>query len=88
MDGRREPLGVPNAQVRALADLVARRRQIIDMITAESARPRATAPEKSRTPWLQHELREIDGVRQRQLVGPMEVLDRQQQGAPSAELLD
>jgi transposase len=39
---RPEARAIPNAQVRALADLVARRRQIIDMIKAESNRQRKT----------------------------------------------
>ena len=63
---RPEARAVPNAQVRALADLIARRRQIIDMITAESNRQRQThEPRLQRSlerhlAWLQHELREID----------------------------
>jgi transposase len=63
---RPEARAIPNAQVRALADLVARRRQIIDMITAESNRQRQTHDRRLQSSlerhlaWLQHELRGID----------------------------
>jgi transposase len=52
--------------MRALADLVARRRQIIDMITAESNRQRQTHDLRLQNSlerhlaWLQHELGDID----------------------------
>ena len=55
-----------HAQMRALADLVARPRQIIDMITAESNRQRQTHDLRLQSSlerhlaWLQHELGEID----------------------------
>jgi transposase len=57
---------LPDAQVRALADLVARRRQIIDMITAESNRqreihePRLRDSLERHLAWLRRELSEID----------------------------
>jgi transposase len=63
---RPEARAIPSTQVRALADLVARRRQIIDMITAESNRQRPTHDPRLQKSlerhlaWLQHELREID----------------------------
>jgi transposase len=63
---RPEVRAIPNAQARALADLVARRRQIIDMITAESNRQRKTHDRRLQSSlerhlaWLQHELSEID----------------------------
>jgi transposase len=63
---RPEACAIPSTQVRALADLVARRRQIIDMITAESNRQRPTHDPRLQKSlerhlaWLQHELREID----------------------------
>lgn len=63
---RPEARAIPDAQVRALADLVARRRQIIDMITAESNRQRQTHDLRLQSSlerhlaWLQRELGEID----------------------------
>ncbi len=63
---RPEARAIPNAQVRALADLVARRRQIIDMITAGSNRQRKTHDRRLQSSlerhlaWLQHELSGID----------------------------
>jgi transposase len=63
---RPEARAIPDAQVRALADLVARRRQIIDMITAESNRQRKTHDRRLQNSlerhlaWLEHELSGID----------------------------
>ena len=63
---RPQARAIPDAQMRALADLVARRRQIIDMITAESNRQRQTHDLRLQSSlerhlaWLQHELGEID----------------------------
>ncbi len=63
---------VPDEQARALADLVARRRQVVDMITAEGHRKReAREPKLARRigthlTWLRQELtdieRELDGA--------------------------
>ena len=63
---RPQARAIPDAQMRALADMVARRRQIIDMITAESNRQRQTHDLRLRSSlerhlaWLQHELGVID----------------------------
>ena len=63
---RPEARAIPNAQVRALADLVARRRQIIDMITAKFNRQRKTHDRRLQSSlerhlaWLQQELSGID----------------------------
>jgi transposase len=45
---RPQARAIPDAQMRALADLVARRRQIIDIITAESDRQRQTTTSGSK----------------------------------------
>ena len=61
-----EPRGVPDAQARELEALVTRRRQIVDMITAEKNRL-ASAPRSVKTRihehvnWLEGQLRDIEG---------------------------
>lgn len=61
-----EARAVPNAEARALADLVARRRQVVEMITAEGHRQREARNPKLATrigthvAWLRQELAEIE----------------------------
>ena len=61
-----EALAVPNAEARALADLVARRRQVVEMITAEGHRQREARDPKLATrigtqvAWLRQELTALE----------------------------
>jgi len=63
---RPEPRPIPDATLRSLEAHVARRRQLVDMITAESNRfGQATDPDikkqiKRHITWLQHELKSVD----------------------------
>ena len=63
---RPEPRPVPDAQARMLAELVARRRQIVEMITAEGNRRRQARAKRvqkrldAHLAWLQKELSQVE----------------------------
>ena len=62
---RPEPRPLPDAETRELTDLVQRRRQLVDMITAEtnresSAHPKVAKRIKSHVTWLRNELGRAD----------------------------